>query len=113
MSVSFQPVVPEPIPEVSMEPIAKVLPVEELPSAPAPAQTLPVSLPAGNPPMDAQAPPYDEEAFFTTTAAFEAPRQRSRAFQEIVSSVQGNFNFIQDSELDMECKFILYFQVCI
>ena len=30
--------------------------------------------------------------------------QRQRPFQEIVSEVQGNFNFLQESTIDMECK---------
>ena len=32
------------------------------------------------------------------------PYTRQRPFQEIVSKVQGNFNFLQESTIDMECK---------
>lgn len=52
----------------------------------------------------------DPDSFFseaptaTPTQPDVASFQRQRPFQEIVSSVQGNFNFLQESTIDMECK---------
>ena len=37
-------------------------------------------------------------------ASHAAVFQRQRPFQEIVSEVQGSFNFLQESTIDMECK---------
>lgn len=38
-------------------------------------------------------------------SAASAAYSRQRPFQEIVSSVQGSFNFLQESEIDIECKY--------
>ncbi|GAB1599836.1 caprin-1-like isoform X2 [Argonauta hians] len=40
----------------------------------------------------------DNDSFFSTGSSFH----RHRPFQEIVSSVQGNFNFLQESTIDLE-----------
>ncbi|XP_052066849.1 caprin-1-like isoform X2 [Mytilus californianus] len=50
----------------------------------------------------------DPDSFFSeaptaTTTQQDVSYQRQRPFQEIVSSVQGNFNFLQESTIDMEC----------
>ena len=52
-----------------------------------------------------------EDSFFSkavphkTTAEAQSQLQpRPRPFNEIVSSVQGNFNFLQESQIDIDCK---------
>ena len=40
-----------------------------------------------------------QDSFFST-----GPPYHKRAFNEIVSSVQGSFDFLQESHLDVECK---------
>ena len=42
---------------------------------------------------------FVDDSFFSTIYA-----NKTRPFSEIVSSVQGNFNFLQDSEIDMDGK---------
>jgi caprin-1 len=82
-----------------------------------PAQQPHVAPPPGQQPETAQQPHFrgQEESFFSTVAGFNsqpvaaappAPSSQNHArvqrpFQEIVSSVQGNFDFLQDSELDV------------
>ena len=58
--------------------------------------------------------PAEADSFFSANtqtvqqqqeaAIASAVFQRQRPFQEIVSEVQGNFNFLQESTIDMECK---------
>ncbi|KAK3593903.1 hypothetical protein CHS0354_011507, partial [Potamilus streckersoni] len=62
----------------------------------------------------------EADLFFSSTQAYQhhAPpqaaqppqsqRQRQRPIQEIVSSVQGSFNFLQESTIDMECKYSIF-----
>ncbi len=42
---------------------------------------------------------FDDSSFFSTVAS-----NRPRQFKEIVSSVQGNFDFLQESQIDIESK---------
>jgi len=44
--------------------------------------------------------PVGQQADLASTAFSQPPRP----FQEIVSSVQGNFNFLQESTIEMESK---------
>ncbi|XP_071120270.1 caprin-1-like isoform X1 [Mytilus edulis] len=59
----------------------------------------------GQPPMNNLQDPdsFFSEAPTATTTQQDVSYQRQRPFQEIVSSVQGNFNFLQESTIDMEC----------
>ena len=41
---------------------------------------------------------------FTQQQQQQQQAQQQRPFQEIVSSVQGNFNFLQESTIEMEAK---------
>ncbi|KAK2146087.1 hypothetical protein LSH36_634g00074 [Paralvinella palmiformis] len=74
------------------EPVASV--PEQVPTAPAPS-TMPVTLAGSSSESSAN---YRDDSFFTTA---QYAHQR-RGLQEIVSSVQGNFNFLQDSEIDVD-----------
>ncbi|ELT92363.1 hypothetical protein CAPTEDRAFT_169720 [Capitella teleta] len=65
-------------------------------------------VPAARPVAPPQ-PHFQEESFFSTVAGFNSQppvavasneSRVQRPFQEIVSSVQGNFDFLQDSELE-------------
>lgn len=46
----------------------------------------------------------NDSSFFTTGSSFP----RHRPFQEIVSSVQGSFNFLQESTIDLDCKYVFF-----
>ena len=44
---------------------------------------------------------FDDSSFFSTVAS-----NRPRQFKEIVSSVQGTFDFLQESQIDIDSKFV-------
>lgn len=62
-----------------------------------PEATLPGSY---EPAAPISASTYESAAFYRPTQTSTTTRQRD--LQEIVSSIQGNFNFLQDSELDTD-----------
>lgn len=45
---------------------------------------------------------FDDSSFFSTVSI-----NRPRQFKEIVSSVQGNFDFLQESQIELERKSVL------
>ncbi|XP_064600396.1 caprin-1-like [Liolophura sinensis] len=91
------PVVTEPVVIEDPQPIlAPVVPNDQVTGAytqPIEAEVLEAEAPEHTAPMD-----QEYHAYSAANAAYN----RQRPFQEIVSSVQGSFNFLQESEIDIE-----------
>ena len=62
------------------------------------------------PEVPAEQPAAADEQVFQAPAAsvmsHQPPTDPSKTFEEIVENVQGRFNFIQDSEIDVDCKYL-------
>jgi len=51
---------------------------------------------------------FEDSSFFSTVSI-----NRPRQFKEIVSSVQGNFDFLQESQIDLERKYFKIIYICV
>ena len=70
------------------------------------------SLPPELPPQPLQT---DSNMMATEQQAYQQPpviHEQPKSFEKIVDSVQGRFNFIQDSEIDMDCKYCSTRKLC-
>lgn len=82
---------------------------EELPHADSAEvqSSLPPELPPQPLPTDPNMIASEQQAFQQPAVVAEQPK----TFEKIVENVQGRFNFIQDSEIDLDCEWILLLQL--